>query len=244
MLSRLQGQALLSTEEARDVPGRHHALRDAIDWSYGLLSITEQAAFRRLGVFVGGMDPGGGGGYPPERRAGLAHVGRPRPARGQSLMQPDALGGDDRRYRFLQPVREFALARLQESGELDPARERHAQHFLALAEQAAAAGWGPGKRPGSGGWRRSTRTSGWPFGGGRSGETVSSACASPWRLADFWAVRGHLREGRRWLEEARALGTDAPPRLRAKALAGEGTRRCAPPHAAQRPRAGRPAARR
>jgi predicted ATPase len=54
MLSRLQGQVLLSTEEARDVPGRHHTLRDAMDWSYGMLSATEQRAFGQLGVFVGG----------------------------------------------------------------------------------------------------------------------------------------------------------------------------------------------
>src|SRR4029077_11963463 len=54
MLSRLQGQALPSTEEARGVPGRHHTLRDAMDWSYGMLNATEQAAFRQLGVFVGG----------------------------------------------------------------------------------------------------------------------------------------------------------------------------------------------
>jgi tetratricopeptide (TPR) repeat protein len=41
-------------------------------------------------------------------------------------------------------------------------------------------------------------------------------------LAEFWAVRGHLREGRGWLERALALGGDAPAAVRAKALRGLG----------------------
>src|SRR5205807_405412 len=38
------------------------------------------------------------------------------------------------RYRMLETVRQYALDVLRESGELDAARERHRDYFLALAE--------------------------------------------------------------------------------------------------------------
>jgi non-specific serine/threonine protein kinase len=41
-------------------------------------------------------------------------------------------------------------------------------------------------------------------------------------LADFWVFRNYLREGRRWLEDARALGSETSSLVRARALAGEG----------------------
>jgi len=224
MLSRLQGQALLSTEEARDVPGRHHTLRDAIDWSYGLLSATEQTAFRQLGVFVGG--------WTLEAAEAVLQDAEPAPPTwailgllvDKSLVQADTLAGDDRRYRLLQPVREYARARLVGSGELGTARDRHAAYYLALGEQAAAAGWGPGEDA----WFRRLETEHenlraalrWAAerGDGEFSLRLTGALAD----FDFWSVHGYLREGRRWLEEARALGADASPFLRARAVAGEG----------------------
>ncbi len=225
MLARLQGQALLSTEEARDVPGRHHTLRDAMDWSYGLLNAGEQGAFRQLGVFVGGWT----------LEAAEAVLQDAEPATpawiilgllvDKSLVQADPLATDDRRYRMLQPIREYALERLRESGELDTARDRHARYYLALAEQAAAGGWGPGEEA----WFRRLEAEHeniravlrWGADGG-DGE-FSLRLAGALADFDFWAVSGYLREGRRWFEEARALGADAAPFLRAKVLVGEGT---------------------
>ncbi len=73
ILARLaQGQPLL-TEGPRDAPPRQQAMRDAIGWSYGLLTPAQQALFRRLAVFAGGFTPeaaevvAGGQGYHPER---------------------------------------------------------------------------------------------------------------------------------------------------------------------------------
>jgi predicted ATPase len=222
MLARLQGHALLATEEVRDVLGRHHTLRDTMDWSYGLLSATEQGAFRQLGVFVGGGTLQGA----------EAVVRAPEPATptwailgllvDKSLVEADALGGDDRRYRLLQPIREYALARLVGSGELGTVRERHARYYLDLAERAEPALWGTKE----GAWFRRLEAEHeniraalrWAAERGDGEFSLRLAGA----LGDFWAWRGYLREGRRWLEEARAQGAEAPPLLRARALAGEG----------------------
>ncbi|MBI2761059.1 MAG: tetratricopeptide repeat protein [Chloroflexi bacterium] len=54
ILARLDQRLQLLVHGARDLPPRHQTLRAAIAWSYDLLSPTERAVFRRLGVFAGG----------------------------------------------------------------------------------------------------------------------------------------------------------------------------------------------
>ena len=222
MLGRLRGQTLLSTEEWRDVPARHLTLRHAIDWSYGLLDAAEQAAFRQLGVFVGGWTLEAAEAVIPEGEAPRSAWGTLALLIDKSLVQSEVGPEDDRRYRLLEPIREYALEHLQESGELDASRTRHAKYYLALAEQAEPAPWGPEE----GAWVRrfdaeyeNVRAAlRWALERGDSDLGLRLAAA----LADYWAWRSCLREGRRWLAEARALGYDAPPRLRARALLGEG----------------------
>lgn len=55
LLARLEQRLPLLTGGARDRPARQRTLRSAIAWSYDLLSESEQAIFRQLGVFVGGF---------------------------------------------------------------------------------------------------------------------------------------------------------------------------------------------
>jgi predicted ATPase len=54
-------------------------------------------------------------------------------------------GGDERgvRYRLLEPVRQYALERLEESGEAEAAKRAHARYFLTLAEEAEPELLGP-----------------------------------------------------------------------------------------------------
>ena len=49
------GQRLRLWSAPGDGLVRHHSLKDTYDWSYGLLSASEQRMFRRLGVFLGGF---------------------------------------------------------------------------------------------------------------------------------------------------------------------------------------------
>jgi predicted ATPase/DNA-binding NarL/FixJ family response regulator len=221
MLARLEGQALLSSEEAQDGPARHHSLRRAMDWSYDLLSPTDQAAFGQLGVFVGGWTLEAVEAVLQEREPASpvwAILGR---LVDKSLVQVEAVH-DDRRYRMLEPIREYALERLAEAGESDTVRQRHAAYYLALAEQAAPAVLPLFEETA---WRRVEAEHEnvlavlrWAVGRGDSDLSLRLTGS----LADVWAVRGYVGEGRRWLEAARALGSTAPPVVLARALAGEG----------------------
>lgn len=222
MLSRLRGEALLSTAEARDAPARHHTLRDAIEWSYTLLDRGEQQVFRQLGAFVGG--------WTLEAADEVVQPGEVTEAVWKilgslvekSLVQAEAIDSADRRYRMLEPIREYALVRLTESGELDAVRERHGDYYLALAERAAPELWGGEEQA----WGRRLEQEHenfraalrWARGRGDGERLLRLAGA----LADFWFVRGYLQEGRRWLEEALTVSPDAIEPLRARALAGAG----------------------
>ena len=221
MLARLEGQALLSSEEAQGGPTRHHTLRRAINWSYGLLSPTDQAAFRQLGVFVGGWTLEAVEAVLQEREPASPAWAILVRLVDKSLVQVEAVH-DDRRYRMLEPIREYALERLAEAGESDTVRQRHNAYYLALAEQAAPAvlplfeeaAWGQVEAE----HENVLAALRWAVGRGDGDVSLRLTGA----LADVWAVRGYVGEGRRWLEAARALGSTAPPVLRARALAGEG----------------------
>ena len=55
ILTRLENRLDLLTGGARDMPDRHRTLREAIAWSYDLLSRPEKQLFQWLSVFVGGF---------------------------------------------------------------------------------------------------------------------------------------------------------------------------------------------
>jgi predicted ATPase/class 3 adenylate cyclase len=107
---------------------RHQTMRAALAWSYDLLGEAEQELFRRLAVFRSS--------FILEAAAAVA------PAVSGDIL--DVLGGlvdkslvavvDDqagrRRFRLLEPVRQFAAGLLQASGERDDAARRHRDHLL------------------------------------------------------------------------------------------------------------------
>jgi predicted ATPase/class 3 adenylate cyclase len=133
----------LLTGGRRTSPARHQTLRATIDWSYGLLTGEEQRIFDCLAVFTGSFD----------LDAVAAVMGAPAGAWNvldtlaalvsKSMVVPDQVYVPEARYRLLETLRQYALERLRQRGELDAVQRRHAQHFAAFAAQAGTALLGP-----------------------------------------------------------------------------------------------------
>jgi predicted ATPase len=144
LLSRLN-QAL-ETGGARDLPERQKTMRATLRWNYDLLSEEEKILFRRLCVFAGGFSleaaeaVGAAGEAITDEVLGL--LGQ---LVEQSLVAADTSANSDAelRYRMLEPVRQYAQELLEESGETEETRQRHASFFLVLAERAEPELHGP-----------------------------------------------------------------------------------------------------
>jgi predicted ATPase len=115
---------------------RHQTLRAAIDWSYELLSESEQGLLARLAVFAGGCTftaaeaVCGGDGIDRD----LVFESLARLVAG-SLVVAEGHGSETR-YRLLETIGQYGEERLRDAGEADTLRSRHADHYAAFAEQA------------------------------------------------------------------------------------------------------------
>ena len=129
LLARLEHRLPLLTGGGQDLPARQRTMRNAIAWSYDLLSPAEQALFRRLAVFAGGFTLEAAEAVADPESELLVLDGVVALVE-QSLLRQASRSPEDPRYLMLETVREFGLERLAAAGEADDARERHAAHFL------------------------------------------------------------------------------------------------------------------
>jgi predicted ATPase/DNA-binding SARP family transcriptional activator len=214
MRRRLDHPLKLLVGGARDTPERQRTLRATIDWSYELLEQAEQRLFVRLAVFAGGCTIEAAESVCDDdheivdRLASLTDKGLIR------------LEGTDEEPRFsmLETIREYALERLEDSGEASGRRRRHADYFLALAEEAEPNLIGTGSHAG---WldrlerdHANLRVAlDWLEASDESEDALRMAAA----LGRFWKRKRHLGEGRRRLESALRAAAH-PAAARAKAL--------------------------
>ena len=236
LLARLSNLDLL-TGTMQDVPARLQTMRNAIAWSYDLLSPDEQSVFRRLAVFVEGFTvelaqavvfAGNGGVEPDVMSSGAMRGGEPdtlvldliASLIDQSLVRQLPAAGSERRFGMLETIREYGLHQLGVSGELDVIADRHAACFLALAEQAAPQLTGPEQAS----WLHRLEVAhsnlraafAWLHERGEDERSLRLAIAL-WR---FGYTRGNLTDARMRLETA--LSASAPATTRAEALNGAG----------------------
>jgi predicted ATPase/class 3 adenylate cyclase len=229
LLSRLDKRLPMLTGGTRDMPQRLRTMRDAIAWSHDLLSEDEQALFRRLGVFAGGctlaaVDAVAGQREqgPAEPEISEANLGVLTALVEHSLVQRGVHDGDEPRYWLLDTTREYALERLEANGEVDTTRQRAAAYFLKLAEQAEPHLSGPEQQA----WMDRLETEhdnlraalNWSL----EADDVETGLRLATSLTTFWYIRGHAREGRRWLEATAEQARRHPSlaALRAKAMSG------------------------
>jgi predicted ATPase/DNA-binding SARP family transcriptional activator len=124
LASRLDDRFRLLTGGSRTAPHRHRTLRGMVEWSWDLLDETGREAAERAAVFPAAFTV-----------EAAEHVGIAEEAL-HALVDKSLLHLDGDRYRMLDTIREYGLARLRETGRLRAARAAHAAWFLDLAEQA------------------------------------------------------------------------------------------------------------
>ena len=183
----------------RDADPRQQTLRATIEWSYDLLTEEEQRLFARLSVFAGGCS-----------YEAAEHVAGADPDTLQSLLDKSLLRKRESelgpRYWMLETIREYAAERLEESGEADELRRRHAEHFLTLAEEAEPhlatdAAWLARLDVEVDNIRSALDFA--------ATEETQHALRATAALHDFWFTRGYVSEG--WTRLENALAADPEP---------------------------------
>ena len=136
ILDRLQSRLELLTSGASDLPDRQRTLRRTIDWSYDLLSQAEQRLFWRIASFVGGATPEAVEAVCNTRLdLGIAVFDGLSSLLDKSLIQRVDQNESEPRFTMLETIREYALERLNLSGEGPSTRRSHAAYFLVLATE-------------------------------------------------------------------------------------------------------------
>lgn len=201
-LSRLE----LARGGPRDLPDRQRTLERTIAWSYELLDVAHRERLAALSAFAGG--------FPADAALVVADT---TAADLDELQRRSLIGAEGVRCAMLETIREFATARLDERGDADVVRHRHALWALSLAEEAdaalqegrdaalwldrlevehanlrAALDWSATAEPGVG---------------------LALAVA----LGSFWEFRGYIAEGERQLARALGAAPSADVSLRARA---------------------------
>jgi predicted ATPase/DNA-binding CsgD family transcriptional regulator len=195
IVDRLESALSLLRSHDRHISPRQRTMEATLDWSYRLLQPGEQLLFEQLSVFAGGFD----------FEAAQALVPGEDVLDGLAALVDSSLvlafpAPQRMRYRLLEPVRQYAEARLVARGRRDATQRRHAEHYLRLARRSEAE-----LRNGDAGpvlaqleeeednfrvalrWARD-----------RSDDLGLRLCTA---LTPSWAIRGRVNEGRAWLEE-------------------------------------------
>jgi predicted ATPase/DNA-binding SARP family transcriptional activator/DNA-binding CsgD family transcriptional regulator len=221
---RLEDSLRLLRGDSRSAPQRQRTLRATLEWSYNLLSAEERVLLRRLSVFAGGWTL-----EAAEEAVGTSeHVGEEDVLElisklvDKSLVVAEVGARGVERYRLLEPVRQYARERLEESGEAEAFRRWHAEFFLALAQEAAPELTGAQQQA----WARRLEADhdnmraalSWSL--EREPETALSLAGA---LARFWQMRAHFFEGSAWLEAALRQSDRVEAATRAKLSTEAGT---------------------
>ena len=214
---RLDDRFPLLASGSRTAPSRQRTLQGAVDWTYDHLSGEQRMAFQRLSVFAGDFTLQAAEHLWPEaERGGVLDLV-------SSLVDCSVLvaetGARATRYRLPETMRQYAAAKL-DMAHAELARRRHLAWATALAERAEEgllaggrqAEWLDALEAEQDNLRAALGFATSPA--APAGAALPLAAA----LGRFWEVRGHLAEGRRWLEAALAADDGARRAVRARAL--------------------------
>lgn len=207
ILSQLNNPLNFLTGRARDLPARQRTLREAITWSYNLLTATEKALFAALSVFAGSFS----------LEAAVTICGRPGDE-GQtyndleSLLDKNILRLANRpedgspRFRMLLVIRDYAREQLDSSAAAIYL-QHHLQFFSAFAERAGNTLYGPDQLF----WLERLAEEDdniraaleWAFADAATAQQVDAGCIIIFNLSQrYWQIKGRIGEGRDWSQRA------------------------------------------
>jgi predicted ATPase len=202
--------ALLTSGQRAGLEARHQTLRAAIDWSYALLTAEEQALLRRLAVFAAGCSLDTAEAVCAGEGIEAAHaLDLLSSLVDKSLILAETTGRAQARYRLLETIREYALEKLDQTGEARWLRDRHLDLFLARAEEAGPKlsdayqqlwlNWLDGEHD------NLRAALAWSLESGRTEAGLHIAIA----ISRFWEIRSHVQEGMTWFERLLAQADES-----------------------------------
>jgi len=219
ILARLTDRLKLLTGGAQDLPARQQTLRNTLDWSYSLLNPQEKTLYARLAVFVGGFTLEDAEAVCDlednlDLLEGISSLGN------NSLLKQEELANGQPRFRMLETIREYALERLSQSGEMPELQQRHANYFVGIVLKQASLGI------------TTAEATAWLDRLEREHDNIQAALE--WNLTTpegrelalsvlatltwFWYRRGFFSEGRIWTDRLLAASREEVSPVRAAAL--------------------------
>jgi predicted ATPase/DNA-binding XRE family transcriptional regulator len=224
LLARLAHDVLLPPVGPRDLPQRQQTMNATVAWSYQLLSLARQRAFRRLAVLPDR--------FPIEAAEAVLAGGTASADAGEDalgavaglidkslLLRADTSLPARPLYQMLETVRAYGTLELVAGGERDDALEGLARYCTGEAALATHGLMGPAQiewldrvRDDLENYRRALA---WLIERGRLADAANIA----WALKYFWLIRGHAGEGLQWYEQI-LNAPSLPPAATLRALAG------------------------
>jgi len=219
--SRLDRSLQLLNVGARGGLPHHQTMTAAVDWGYRLLSDDQRALFMRLSVLVGGATHEAAAaacqdlGLHPDAVADLLG-GLERVSMVQSMEAQGAV-----RFRMLEPIRQFAFAKLESLGLTDPVMQQVLGWFVDHCKGIAVQLTGPLQARGyqclAEEFDNLRALLSWSKQGNL--ELGLLLAADLWR---FWQVKGHAKELLDWFEETLPLAAEVPRPVQADACNAAG----------------------
>ena len=224
LAERVEAGLAAETGTRRGIVSRHQTLRSAIEWSSGLCTDAERAAWRRLSVFAGSFglpiarDLVAGGELPAEQADEVISS-----LVDKSVVLPAGPG----RFRLLDSVREYGAERLAEAGEDTAWRQRHLARYLSLVSEFShrLVADGQGERLAALRAEHANLRGALEFGfsavrggGGDPAERARPAARLAAALFPYWVILGSIREGIHWQDKTLDFFAGPSPE-RASALA-------------------------
>ncbi|SDU43403.1 ATP-binding protein [Gordonia westfalica] len=183
---------------------RHRTLESVVDWGYRLCSPRERQVWEQLSVFAGGFtaETADGVCLPSATGEGVLHelIGLLDKS---MIVRVEDNHAQQGRYRLLEPMRQYALEKLESSTEAATVRLRHRDYFRRLAKRSDADYCSPNDVE----WFRRTRSEhanireALAFSLTTPGE-AGAAVEMVHALLPYWTQSGTLLEGFQWSRRA------------------------------------------